>query len=67
MILSEHFDGLPDSVMKYIKSELQAILSKRKQAPKGAWLDDANCSVIRELLDEVKPGWLGSIADLEKP
>jgi len=67
MILSEHFDGLPDSVMKYIKSELQAILSKRKQAPKGAWLDDANCSAIRELLDEVKPGWLGSIADLEQP
>ena len=67
MILSEHFDGLPDAVMKYIKSEMQAILYKRKQAPKGTWLNNADCSAIHELLDEVKPGWLGSIADLEKP
>ena len=66
MILSKHFDGLPEPVMKYIQSELQAILDKQKAPPKGVWLNVADCLAIREVLNELKPGWLGPSSDLER-
>ena len=65
MILSEHFDGLPDSAMKYVQSELLAILSKRKLPPKGARINDADCLAIREVLNDLKPGWLGASSEQE--
>ena len=67
MILSAHFDGLPDSVMKCIQSELHAILSKQIPPPKGSWLNEADCIAIREVLNDLKPGWLGSSLELENP
>ena len=67
LILSEHFDGLPDPVMKCLQSELHAILHKRKPPPKGSRLNEADCIAIRELLNDLKPGWLGPSEELRTP
>ena len=67
MILSEHFDGLPPSVMMYVRCELQAILSQHKPPPRGTRLNDADFLTIREVLTELKPNWLDSTPAPEKP
>ena len=58
MILSEHFDGMPTSVMKYVKDELTKILTMQSSPPKGCRLSSEDCLAICEMLRELKPGWL---------
>ncbi len=58
MILSEHFDGLPASVMKYVKEELTKILTMQASPPKGSRLSSEDSLAICEMLRELKPGWL---------
>ena len=58
LVLSEHFNGLPQTVLKYIQDELHAILNGQKAPPKGVRLNAASCAAIGEVLDEIKPGWL---------
>ena len=58
LILSEHFDGLPDAVMKHVQTELQAILVQQKGLPKGVRINSEERAAIREMLNEFKPGWL---------
>jgi hypothetical protein len=58
MILSDHFDGLPASVMKYVKDELTKILTMQASPPKGSRLSSEDCLTICEMLRELKPGWL---------
>ena len=58
LILSEHFNGLPDAVMKHVQTELQAILVQQKSLPKGVRINSEERAAIREMLNEFKPGWL---------
>lgn len=58
LILSDHFNGLPEAVMKHVQSELQAILLKQKTPPKGVRINTEERAAIREMLNEFKPGWL---------
>ena len=58
LILSEHFNGLPEAVMKHVQTELQAILVLQKNPPKGVRINSEERAAIREMLDEYKPGWL---------
>ena len=62
MILSEHLDGLPASVMKYVKDELTKILTMQEPPPKGSRLSSEDCVSILEMLRELKPGWLEQLA-----
>jgi len=66
LILSKHFDGLPEPVMKYIQKEMHAILAKKKEPPKGVRQNDEEFLAIGELLNEFKPGWLGTISKEER-
>lgn len=65
MILSEHFDGLPDPIMTYVKIELDKILTKRATPPKGVRLTQEDCLTICEMLRELKPGWLETSSSQE--
>ncbi|MCY2985247.1 MAG: hypothetical protein NTY15_16600 [Planctomycetota bacterium] len=65
MILSEHFDGLPASVMTYVKDELNKILTMQCFPPKGSRLSSEDCLAIYEMLQELKPGWLEQRASKE--
>ncbi len=66
LILSEHFDGLPEPVMRYVRSELQAILTQEKPLPKGVRMHSSESIAILEMLNEFKPGWLTNIIHTEK-
>ncbi len=57
LILSDHFNGLPQTVLNVIQSELRAVLVEKKEPPKGVRLSVANRADISELLEELKPGW----------
>ena len=58
LILSDHFDGLPEAVMQHVQSELQAILFKQKTPPKGVRITSDECDALRDMLNEFRPGWL---------
>ena len=58
LILSEHFDGLPESVAKYVKTEMNSILRGGKPLPKGVKLDKSQRIALVEMLHELKPNWL---------
>jgi hypothetical protein len=58
LILSSHFDGLPDAVMTYIQNRMHGILTANGELPKGVRIEPDERKIIREMLDELKPGWL---------
>ena len=58
LILSSQFDGLPEPVMQYLKSHMSAILSGSQELPSGVNLDNARREQLRQMLVELKPGWL---------
>ena len=66
LILSEHFDGLPEPVMQYVRTQLQAILAQEKPLPKGVRLNSSESLAIQEMLNEFKPGWLSNTVHKEK-
>ena len=66
LILSEHFNGLPQPVMNYVRTELQAILVQEKALPKGVRLRPSESFAILEMLNEFKPGWLTNLDHKEK-
>jgi hypothetical protein len=66
LILSKHFDGLPEPVMKYVRTELKAILSQEKPLPKGVRMHSLESFAILEMLNEFKPGWLTNIIHTDK-
>jgi len=58
LILSSQFDGLPEPVMQYLKSHMSAILSGFQELPSGVNLDNSRREQLRQMLAELKPGWL---------
>ena len=66
LILSDHFDGLPEPVMKYVRTELQAILTQDKPLPKGVRIHSSESFAILEMLNVFKPGWLTNVSHTEK-
>jgi len=61
LILSSHFDGLPDAVMTYIQNRMHGILTANGELPKGVRIEPDERKIIREMLDELKPGWLSPL------
>ncbi len=61
LILSKHFDGLPEPVMEYVRTELHAILSQEKPLPKGVRMNSSESFAILEMLNEFKSGWLANL------
>lgn len=62
LILSEHFEGLPESVGDYVRNRFRDILSGKSKPPPGVRLSKSEMETIRIMLTEFKPGWLA-----EKP
>ncbi|MCY2978761.1 MAG: hypothetical protein NTU79_08875 [Planctomycetota bacterium] len=58
LILSEHFEGLPEPVSHYVRSRLREILAGRSKPPQGVRLSKPELDSIRMMLSEFKPGWL---------
>ena len=58
LILSSHFDGLPEAVMNYIQNRMHGILTANGELPKGVRIEPDERTIVREMLDELKPGWL---------
>jgi hypothetical protein len=44
--------------MQYLKSHMSAILSGSQELPSGVNLDNARREQLRQMLVELKPGWL---------
>jgi hypothetical protein len=65
MILSKHFDGLPEPIMSYVQIQLRKLLTMGAKPPKGVRLREEDCLVICEMLRELKPGWLEPQASQE--
>jgi len=61
LILSSHFDGLPEAVMAYIQNRMHGILVENGELPKGVRLEPDERTIVREMLDELKPGWLSPL------
>lgn len=59
LILSRHFDGLPDPVMKYVKERMTEILIHGMNLPDGVSIDAQQRATIVSMLTELKPDWLG--------
>ena len=58
LILSEHFEGLPEPVSHYVRSRLREILAGKSKLPQGVRLSKPELDSIRVMLNEFKPGWL---------
>jgi len=58
LILSAHFDGLPEPVMTYVRNRIFEILVKDKELTKNVRIHDDERAILREMLNELKPGWL---------
>lgn len=58
LILSPHFDGLPEPVMAYVRKNVKESLLGLRPLPEGVVLTDEQKSTLREMLRELKPGWL---------
>lgn len=66
LILSSHFDGLPEPVMSHIRNRIFGILVEGDDLPKGVRMQDQERIILREMLDELKPGWLVSVETGER-
>lgn len=58
LILSEHFDGLPEPVMTYVRDRLGQVLHGKCAPPKGVHLSDVDRTNIVDMLGSLKPDWL---------
>jgi hypothetical protein len=58
LILSPHFDGLPAPVMEHVRKNMKAILLGERELPQGVDLERHQKESIRDILAELKPGWL---------
>jgi hypothetical protein len=58
LILSEHFVGLPEPVQLEVKRRIANLLDSSEQLPKGFRLTHEDRTRVREMLRELKPGWL---------
>jgi hypothetical protein len=63
LILSDHFAGLPEPVTLYVRQRLANILKHGTPPPKGVNWTPEDRNALREMLEELKPGWL-EIEDL---
>ena len=59
LILSEHFDGLPDPVMRYVKDRMNEVLVHGMNIPDGVSVNTQQRATIVSMLAELKPDWLG--------
>jgi hypothetical protein len=59
LILSEHFDGLPDPVMRYVKDRMKEVLVNGMNIPDGVSINTQQRATIVSMLAELKPDWLG--------
>jgi hypothetical protein len=58
LILSEHFEGLPEPVAHYVRNRFRDILAGKSKPPLGVRLSKSDMETIRIMLSEFKPGWL---------
>jgi hypothetical protein len=58
LILSDHFDGLPEPMMNYVQSRLHQILVLGTDIPASVRLNDKDRKALVEILSHQKPGWL---------
>lgn len=58
LILSDHFDGLPPSVMNYIRDRMKSILLENAEVPAGVELSPSDKTSIAAMLETFKPNWL---------
>jgi len=61
LILSEHFEGLPEPVAKHVRDRFREILIEGAKPPSGVRWSDSDRDSIRTMLNEFKPGWLEKI------
>ena len=59
LLLSEHFDGLPEPVVKYVRGRMTEVLVHGTNIPEGVVIDDQQRAIIVSMLKELKPAWLG--------
>lgn len=59
LVLSTHFDSLPEPVMQFVKERMTEVLVDGDDIPKGVVLDDLQRTTIVSMLQELKPNWLG--------
>jgi hypothetical protein len=59
LVLSNHFDGLPEPVMQFVKERMTEVLVHGARIPQGVDLDDEQRTTIVSMLKELKPDWLG--------
>jgi hypothetical protein len=58
LILSDHFAALPEPVDFYIRQRLASILKNGTPPPQGVNWSQEDRNTLREILEELKPGWL---------
>jgi hypothetical protein len=58
LLLSKHFDGLPEPVMRVVKSRMTEVLVHGANIPHGVVIDDQQRAIIVSMLNELKPDWL---------
>jgi hypothetical protein len=58
LLLSKHFDGLPEPVMRVVKSRMTEVLVHGTDIPQGVVIDDRQRAIIVGMLNELKPDWL---------
>jgi hypothetical protein len=58
LILSDHFVALPEPVDFYIRQRLVSILKNGTPPPQGVNWSQEDRNTLREMLEELKPGWL---------
>lgn len=58
LVFSDHFDGLPSSVMEFVRNRLREILIDNKNTPKDVELNDVDRQNLVGILRELKPNLL---------